>query len=801
MGSAATTQTYKEERSALLKLIHTIPGLLSDAYENQLGAIRELAESLENYQEHSTYQNVNEELNRVKPSVLRAIAKEFNNHLDANEKVSALEEDKALNFHADNLSIVTDSEIDYQLMLERGFSESNHNFSGMLVESGWKFCSAVKRTDVNNQLECIRPGFLAYILQNALDHFIEDKQIARIAYRFIGADFFKLTKDFFQGITPELSNLVIAYSEQHAELEEPVNTQQQPAANFSGSNLPVAEVENGVTAEDIEQINKTLGTNIDVTGLIKNWDVPAQLSQGRTSQFDGFAALDLSQISPDTEIRTATVDDVAQLLKSLANDSMNDPEAGLDSNDVRSALKESLSKLSDDGILTVIDRVSENVLNLVSHLFDTLYESGSFITEVENQFSRLQAPVMQVALTDTRMFQSSDHPVREYLNEASRLGLRISEPCEEGYLELRDSVNSLLKEFSGDVSIFHNYATELSEYTENSVYAIKLADGNFEAKDFANGMKNAAIADFLGSQNHLLEKELTFHKLLKYVWSAILARIIRRHGTESEQWKMATETYASVLWSTQVDATNEGKRQILRTLPKIVQAIRGLFLEYSLKTELRDAILEHMIQLHLAIIRGTDGKCVTEPGGASLDVFKAFQGTILEDTQDNHHAEMDAVDMPSVEFNDEHLNNVYERFDQISPFDDSQTETISAMDWGEISSEDELMIREIRGEENIDQSTANLQAVFVRLNSVPLETVFMITRDGIQTRCKLTKKSVALGKFTFKTFEGEETFDKTKAELAVELIRGDAKQIDEHNLFDNALERVVMQIQANNHAI
>ncbi|MDX1694344.1 MAG: DUF1631 family protein, partial [Ketobacteraceae bacterium] len=682
-----------------MKLIHTIPDLVSEAYESQLTAINELAESLENYQEHSTYQSVADELSHVKPSVLHYIARQFAKTLNESRKVTSLEEEKALNFHNDHLSIVTDSEIDYQLLLEKGFSESNHNFSGMLVESGWKFCAKAKKSSANAQLDCVRPGFLALILQNALDQFIEDKQVARIAYRFVGAKFFTMLKGFFRDITGELSAIVESYREVEKKEEEAANKPQQ-SASFSSNGLPTADVSSSVTAEDIEQINKTLGTNIDVTGLIKNWDIPAHLSETNDSTFDGFTQLDLSQISPDTQIRTASLEDVTKLLKTLTHESLIDTDQMMDVNDVRAALKESLSKLSDEGILTVIDQMSENVLNLVSHLFSSLNESGNFIVEVQNQFARLQPPVMQVALTDTKLFQSSDHPVRAYLNQLSDLGIRISEASEEGYIELRDSVTTILKDFSGDLSVFEDQSQQLSDYTSSSIYAIKHADGEFEAKDFANAMKHSAISDFLESQNHLLEKELTFHKLLKYVWGAILARVIRRHGADSEQWKLCTEVYASVLWSTQVDATDSGKREILRSLPNIVQTIRSLFLEYSLKTELRDAILEHMIQLHLAIIRGTNGKDIKDPGGSSLEVFKAFQGKIMDDTEDSHHAELDAIDNTSADYSEERLNNVYERFDQISPFDDNQSHSGENVDWGDISSDDEAMIHEIRGDQN-----------------------------------------------------------------------------------------------------
>ncbi|MCG8670277.1 MAG: DUF1631 domain-containing protein [Pseudomonadales bacterium] len=742
------------DSSSILKLIHTIPDLVSDAYESQLGAIHTLAESLENFQEHNTYKMVKEELGHAKPSVLSYIAKQFVKNLNEARKVSLLEEEQALNFHTDHLSIVTDGEIEYQLMLEKGFTDSNHHFAGMLVESGWKFCAAVKKSSANAQLECVRPGFLALVLQDAIDHFIEDKQVARIAYRFIGAKFFSSLKDFFHDIAPELNQLVEQHREQEkAESKIEESKEQSAKADYSqGNGLPLAEVEDGVTAEDIEEINKTLGTNIDVTGLIKNWDVPAQLGESKEGSFEGFTQLDLSQISPDTQIRTASIEDVTQLLKTLTRDNLIDTDQILDTNDVRTALKESLSQLSDEGILTVIDRVSENVLNLVSHLFDTLNESGNFISDVQNQIARLQPSVMQVALTDTKLFQSNEHPVREYLNQVSNLGLRISEPSEEGFMELRDSIADLLKEFSGDIEIFEAKAHELADYIDDSVYAIKNVDGEFEAREFAKALNHTSISDFLDSQNHLLEKELTFHKLIKYVWGAILARVIRRHGTESEEWNHATETYASVLWSTQVDATDDGKRDILRNLPGIVQSIRGLFLEYNLKKELRDAILEHMIQLHLAIIRGTDGKSIKDPGGSSLDIFKCFQGKIMEETDDNHHVEFEAVEVKGSNFAEEELSNVYERFDQISPFEDIPTLTDSTeVDWGDISSEDETMIQEIRSTKKDEHAPEDLEAVFARLNQLPLDSIFMLEVEGQETRCKLTKKSVTVGTFTFKS--------------------------------------------------
>ncbi|MBV1919665.1 MAG: hypothetical protein KUG73_03215 [Pseudomonadales bacterium] len=115
-----------------------------------------------------------------------------------------------------------------------------------------------------------------------------------------------------------------------------------------------------------------VATSVDVTGLLKNWDVPLSLGN-KISEFDVFT--DFDQMTPDTQIHTASIDDITRLLQLLSNKRLLDSDELLDVCDVRSALKESLGNLSEEGYLTVIDSVSESILNLVNHLFDESLES------------------------------------------------------------------------------------------------------------------------------------------------------------------------------------------------------------------------------------------------------------------------------------------------------------------------------------------------------------------------------------------------------------------------------------------
>lgn len=796
VGISHSFELQKIANHQIIQLITEIPDLFTNSYEQEYKLIQELADSLEDYTDHATYQTVVTHLRESKSLILRDVSSTFNKALKTSHDIETIGAEKALNFHNDNLSIVTDKELVYQLQLESGFTDSRNNFDKTMIQSGWKFCRVAKEHEINEKLDLVRPGALALILQSAIDTHIEDKQVARIAYRFIGGNFFHLLSQHYQVLAPALTELAEALTESNKPRN---NSHEKEEHTFPANDLPRVEVSE---VDSLEEIEKAFGTNIDVTGLLRNWDVPAQLKLGSIGEFQGFSDINLDQLSPDTQIKTATITDVVQLLQTLSDKARLDTDQGLDIQDVRSALKTSLSQLSDEGILTVIDKVSENILNLVTHLFENINDQGLLIDDVVSQISRIQAPVMQVALTDSKLFQSNEHPVRQYLNSLGELGIKISDSSEEGYLELRDSISSLLKGFDGKLDSFEKCNHDLCEYIENSIYDVKHRDGNFEATDYQSALKFAPIRDFLDSQSSMVKNELNFHKLTKYVWGAILAKIIRRHGTGSEAWNHATDIYSSALWSTQVSGNNQGKREILRRLPKIVQGVRSLFDEYGLEIRIRDAILDQMIRIHLQIMRGKNGAEIAEDNTISLELFRCFKGRILSETHSEHNAEFDSMEFNESENVVDPLTSVFTRFDAISPFEMEQKSTPQqTIDWGEISEADHKMIDEIRNNTKQQElpSKEKLQSIFESLNQMPLDTIISFTKYEGTRRYRLADKSVTLGKFTFKTFEGEHTLVKTKGELAIDISRKIARIVSDKNLFDDALENVVTQIQSSRH--
>jgi hypothetical protein len=85
-----------------------------------------------------------------------------------------------------------------------------------------------------------------------------------------------------------------------------------------------------------------------------------------------------------------------------------------------------------------------------------------------------------------------------------------------------------------------------------------------------------------------------------------LSKIENDKGDDSLEWKLATNTYSEMIWSTQVEAKQESdKQQVLRRIPKIVNSVRKLFHENGMSDGAREAILNYMFRIHMQIVKGT----------------------------------------------------------------------------------------------------------------------------------------------------------------------------------------------------
>ncbi|HET8706280.1 MAG TPA: DUF1631 family protein, partial [Pseudomonadales bacterium] len=294
--------------------------------------------------------------------------------------------------------------------------------------------------------------------------------------------------------------------------------------------------------------------------------------------------------------------------------------------------------------------------------------------------------------------------------------------------------------------------------------------------------------------------------------SEILGRVVAEHGIYSEKWRESIELYSGILWSTQADASDIGKREVLRRLPGIVQGVKRVATEQKLHPRVRDEILNQMIQIHLAIIRGMPGSELEDHHISGLDAFNSLQGEIFlqEEEEEVDVVALERAAKPVIQVvtkPEDASPNVYWRFDQISPFEDHEdaqdAEVSSEQNSDDVSLSTEVGEPEVFDAENEEEWSAigletgdqEMKRLFKLVGGMSVGSVIDINHKGKRRRCQLVKKSVALGQYTFRSFDTNEFVSMSKAQLVIAFIRGEAKRLGERSLFENSLETAVASIQ------
>src|SRR5690554_7630649 len=101
--------------------------------------------------------------------------------------------------------------------------------------------------------------------------------------------------------------------------------------------------------------------------------------------------------------------------------------------------------------------VCSSDLNLVSMLFDFIFDDQALATEIKALIGRLQIPFLKTAIADKSFFSNEQHPARLFLNALARAGSQwsksqgVSDPL---YRLIRESVFKMLNDFDLDASLF-----------------------------------------------------------------------------------------------------------------------------------------------------------------------------------------------------------------------------------------------------------------------------------------------------------------------------------------------------------
>lgn len=383
-----------------------------------------------------------------------------------------------------------------------------------------------------------------------------------------------------------------------------------------------------------------------------------------------------------------------------------------------------------------VSPVEQETMRLVQMLFEFMLRENSLTPPIKEQLSRLQVPLLKVALLDESFLTDQRHVARRLINEISTLaiGCAGSGQQDASLLQfLQETVERIINEFDNNANIFTETLDDLTTYVEKEKRrATILERRTIDAEDGKARVEltRSRVAQEIDQKTASIELPKIVRSLIYGPWSNVLFVTGLKHGFVSEEWAENMNVLSDLIWSIQPRASAEERQRLIRMIPALMQNLKKGLDAVSYNPFEVSELFSGLEEIHLARIRGESlsGSRVALPSVAPQEPPKVQSAAPVASPAPIASAE-------ALLATDPHMQTVSE---------------FAPGSWFDLNNE-----------------------------------------DGSVLRCRLAATIKATGKYIFVNRSGMKVAEKTQQDLAFALKAGNLKIIDNSMLFDRALESIV----------
>ncbi|MEG7361921.1 DUF1631 domain-containing protein [Pseudomonas citronellolis] len=436
------------------------------------------------------------------------------------------------------------------------------------------------------------------------------------------------------------------------------------------------------------------------------------------------------------------------------------PAQGMDEVDVRHHLDHLLSRVSHkSGRSRVVGQVDEDVINLVSMLFEFILDDRNLPDSLKALIGRMQIPMLKIAVLDKTFFSRGNHPARRLLNEIASAALGWAEQTDlqrdSLYQKIEQVVMRLLNDFVDDTAIFGVLLEDFIAFTGDERRRSELLEQRTRDAEEGRARADAARREVEQVLNQrLFGRTLpeVVVRLLREAWSKVLLLTCLKHGSDSQPWRDAVATMDDLVWSVEPHEDPESRTRLLEMVPQLLKSLREGLTSAAFDPFSTGEFFSRLESLHVQ----------------AFQRFKqAQEAAVDDDLLDGIPLLDDAVEAPVAQAAGQpEMVAVVEEIVLATPGEERAPEP------EELLADDDESLRKV------DE---------LRVGS----WVEILEDSEHKLRCKLAAVIKPTGRYIFVNRTGMKVLEKTRMGLAVEFRRNAVRLLDDALLFDRALESVI----------
>ena len=225
-------------------------------------------------------------------------------------------------------------------------------------------------------------------------------------------------------------------------------------------------------------------------------------------------------------------------------------------------------------------QIDKLVIELVGMLFDRIHQDKHLPAEIKTALSRLQFPIMKVALSDSDLFVSPLQPARRLMDRIASTAIGWIPEGEENqrYLaEVNKAVDTVVVAINEGPTIFEKALEEFEKYLneervrdDDPITRAKRALEEAETREVMS--INAAIAIRRAFDGVQLESYL--REFLLETWVKVMVAATLRERTQPDFAKKFRDMVPDLVWSVQPKINPDDRKRLVKTIPAVLNTLR-----------------------------------------------------------------------------------------------------------------------------------------------------------------------------------------------------------------------------------
>jgi len=248
-------------------------------------------------------------------------------------------------------------------------------------------------------------------------------------------------------------------------------------------------------------------------------------------------------------------------------------------------------------------------MDIVSMLFDYIFEDRHIPDAVKAWLARLQIPTLKVALLDKNFFSSKAHPARQLIDRLAEcaIGLDAGAADGAGCIALVESVvQRILDEFETDLEIFGSQLARVEEFIEER----KRAEEQIVERSARLVEERERVEIARAFAEDEVERRLAVstwvppvvRDMLGTAWVQALAGA-RCEGEGSPAWQALVKTMEDLVWSVEPKVQADDRKRLVAMLPGLIKSVLEGLRRAQMDDAARDAFLGALVDCHAAAVK------------------------------------------------------------------------------------------------------------------------------------------------------------------------------------------------------